>query len=89
MTKILLDVINNARQNGQHIILRQRPTIIYDMDGNILSDGQHHGSHAITVTGITEGGDIIISTWGAEAIVRPSDYLRNGSFLTFEIATFH
>jgi hypothetical protein len=39
-----------------------------------------------TVTGITEVGDIIVSSWGQQLIVNPSDY-RKGKTLDFEVVT--
>ena len=46
-----------------------------DIDGNGLLDDvlySNLGGHAMVVTGITEDGDYIVSSWGQKYIVRPN-----------------
>jgi len=92
-----LDSLEEALKAGQ-VILRQRPTILYNMDGTLYHDTV--GGHAITVTGVTEDGNLIVSSWGGQYLVKPSDYswihpdfdLRDtdtwSTYLDYEVVTY-
>ena len=88
--------IDEALNNGQ-IILRQRPVKLYKMDGALYANVA--GGHAIVVTGVSGDGNLIVSSWGKQFIVKPSDYPDYshfklvdpstwGSYLDFEVVTF-
>jgi len=63
--------IEEAFENGQ-VILMQNPTILYDMNGNQYRSDKE--GHAVVVTGVTSDGNLIVSSWGGQYIVKPSDY---------------
>ena len=50
--------------------LSLNPCIMYDAN----EIRKETGAHAITVTGITENGDLIVSSWGVKYTVKRSDY---------------
>ena len=87
-----IDALQNALDNNQHIILYQRPTILFETDGTtVLFDSRirrAHPAHAVTVTGLTDEGNIIVSTWGKEALILPSEYMNDNYSLYISIVTF-
>ena len=48
---------------------------LYDENGNVLYDNL--GGHRMTVTGVTDDGNYIVSSWGDKYIVHPNE-LTNG-----------
>lgn len=62
--------------NGEQIILYGHYTIDYTYYNNGSEIGVHNveiGRHAVTVTGVTEDGKFIVSTWGYKGIVDPNE----------------
>ena len=53
---------------------------MYDENGNRY---YIDGGHAITVTGITEDGRYIVSSWGEKYYINPSDIGDDDSFMVF------
>ena len=76
--------INEAEQafrNGRKIIIATENINIYypyDIDNNELIDDLYMGdfsAHSFTLTGITEDGNWIVSTWGKELIINSEDLI--------------
>jgi len=65
-----IQVIREALKRGQ-VILRQNPTILYKLDGSPRTHAE--GGHAVVVIRV-EGGNLIVSSWGEQLMVKPSDY---------------
>lgn len=79
--------VEEAMKTGQ-VILEQSPVILYNMDENRTERMNVSGAgHAITVTGFTDDGEYIVSSWGQQYIVKPSDFqnLESGYFQHEEI----
>ena len=71
---------NNYREiveKGGKVILSYHNDNMYDVNGN-----PHYidGGHAIVVTGVTEDGNLIVSSWGEEFTVNPSEFDGNDYF---------
>lgn len=83
--------VRRALENGEQVFLGTQDVDIYysvDVDGNgELDDVYSYGSeaHGFTITGITEDGKWIVSTWGKEFIIDPNDI---GEDTLLEIYTF-
>ena len=94
----IAEAFEEAKQNGQQIILQQRPTVLHRLETNITGDirskEETDSGHSVTVTGITEDGNILVSSWGEEFILKPSDYnlvwiwLNPRFYLDFEVVTY-
>ena len=67
-------------ENGGYVILGYRHGNMYDENGNRY---YIDGGHAITVTGITEDGRYIVSSWGEKYHINPSDIGDDDSFMVF------
>ena len=69
--------IKKALEEGKIVsIAMQNFTVYYpnDIDGNGLLDDIHRtgtGGHGMIVTGMTDDGDLIVSSWGNKYIVKP------------------
>ena len=74
---------NNFRQiveEGGHVILGYRHGNMYD------EKGKAHfidGGHAITVTGITDDGRYVVSSWGEKYYINASDLDDNDIFMVY------
>ena len=53
---------NEVSKNGQ-IVVGLSPVILYDKNGNCVFNDPDSG-HAMTVTGVSEDGRLIVSSWG-------------------------
>lgn len=68
-------------ENGGHIVLGYRNGNMYDENGN-----QYYidGGHAIVVTGVTEDGRFIVSSWGEKYYINSEDIDSDDSFMVFQ-----
>jgi hypothetical protein len=64
------------KAKGGTIILSMSPTILYNLDGSLACNVQ--GGHAVDITGVTDSGDFIVSSWGKEYLINPNDGTING-----------
>ena len=72
--KVTPESYDEVARRGQ-LIIAVSPTILEDKQGNIVDD--RAGGHAMTVTGVTEDGRYIVSSWGRRFYVDPqNDYER-------------
>ena len=67
-------------ENGGYVILGYRNGNMYDENGNA-----HYinGGHAITVTGVTDDGRYIVSSWGEKYYINASDIGNDDTFMVF------
>ena len=63
-------------ENGGYVILGYRNGNVYDENGN----PHYINGHAMTVTGTTEDGRYIVSSWGKKYYINPSDIGDDDSF---------
>ena len=64
---------NSISQKGE-IVVGIYPCVLYDSKGNKVVDIK--GGHAMTVTGVTSDGMIIVSSWGKKYYIKPGSYSR-------------
>ncbi len=70
--------VKEGLEEGKTVVISMKHFDIYsmeDLDGNNILDDiveKDVGSHAMTVTGVTEDGDYIVSSWGKEYLVKPT-----------------
>ena len=81
-----VDTIKNilSSQNNQIIIGAEHFNLYSteDLDGNGLLDdktSEDVGAHGMTVTGVTDDGRLIVSSWGDEFILDPNEKIGNNS----------
>jgi len=57
---------------------------LYDMNGNLVY--KDVGSHCMTLTGFTDDGKYIVSSWGSQYILDPAgiDYSKDGAYVSFQ-----
>ena len=83
---------NELFNNGNQIIIITEDINIYysyDYDGNLLVDDIYDSdmyAHGFTLTGITEDGKWLVSTWGKELMIDPQE-LSEGQYI--EIFSFN
>lgn len=71
---VTTDNYNDIADKGQ-IIVAIEPCILEDEAGNTVFKA--NGGHAMTVTGVTEDGRFIVSSWGKRYYIDPdTDYNR-------------
>lgn len=63
-------------RNGE-IIIGINPVILYDEDGKRL---YANGGHAMTVTGVTEDGRFVVSSWGKKYYIKPNEQFHRINF---------
>ena len=77
--------VREALDNGYQVIVRQIPLILFDMDGK-MTHNNPDGTHAMTVTDVTDEGYLIVSSWGSEFQLKPSSYFDvANATLEFEV----
>ncbi|MGX7417539.1 T7SS effector LXG polymorphic toxin [Carnobacterium gallinarum] len=67
------------------IIISVSPIKMTDSKGN---DYTSNGGHAMTVTGKTKDGKLIVSSWGEKFYINPSDYETKGYRATFQVIDY-
>jgi len=61
--------IDNYLRSGKQVIVSSQRYILYDAEGN-----QHPcGGHAMVITGVTEDGRYVVSSWGDKYYIDPKD----------------
>lgn len=69
--KITAQNYDSVSKNGE-IIVAIRPCVLYNQKGNKVVD--INGGHAMTVTGVTPDGMLIVSSWGKQYYIKPGSY---------------
>jgi len=61
---------NQVSKSGD-IVVRINPCRLLDENGNVAANSS--GGHAMTVTGVTDDGRYIVSSWGEQYYINPKD----------------
>lgn len=61
---------DNYIREGKQIIVRADRFKLYDENGNLAGSC---GAHAMVITGVTEDGKFIVSSWGKKYMIDPND----------------
>jgi hypothetical protein len=86
MSKINADMENyNQYHNQGAVIISVSPIKMTDSQGNAYNS---NGGHAMTVTGKTKDGKLIISSWGQKFYIDPKDYGVKGHQATFQVIEY-
>lgn len=67
------DEIKKMIEQGYTVVFYAREFELEKEDGSPYHDGQIIGPHEMTITGITEDGRYIVSTWGKKLYLDPDD----------------
>lgn len=73
---------DNIIASGNDVVVSFHDGNLYNMDGTF--NQTIDGGHAMTVTGVTEDGMFIVSSWGNQYLINPSE---NGNTITLEEGT--
>ena len=68
-----IDYYKEVSSKGQCILSIYGPIVLHGVPGQTTDYPMESGGHAITVTGVTEDGKFIVSSWGKEYIVDPNE----------------
>ncbi len=68
--KVTAENYNKIAENGE-IVVGLYPCILYDRNGKVAVNID--GGHAMTVTGVTDDGMLIVSSWGQKYYIKPED----------------
>ncbi len=69
--KLTVEKFEDLSSDGE-IIVAVKPIRLRDENGKIVEDID--GGHAMVVTGVTEDGMLIVSSWGRKYYIDPNDY---------------
>ena len=69
------------KSDSRQIILRSGGFDLYDLNGNLCS--KDVGSHAMYITGLTNDGRFIVSSWGKKFVVDFSNVENNDGYIDF------
>lgn len=69
--KLTVEKFEELSTEGE-IIVAVRPIRLRDENGKMVDD--RDGGHAMVVTGVTEDGMLIVSSWGKKYYIDPKDY---------------
>lgn len=77
---VTADNFRQIAEDGGYVILGYRYGNMYDEKGNA-----HYinGGHAIVVTGVTDDGKYIVSSWGKKYYINASDIGNDDTFMVF------
>ena len=79
---VTIDNYDNIVGSGKEVIVAFHDGNLYNMDGTVTQ--VIDGGHAMTVTGVTEDGKFIVSSWGKQYYIDPSE---NGNTMTIGSGT--
>ncbi|MCR4645643.1 MAG: C39 family peptidase [Oscillospiraceae bacterium] len=65
--------VDNYIREGKQVVISVSNIKVYNEDGSLR---QNCSGHAMVVTGVTEDGRYIVSTWGDKAYIDPKDNLK-------------
>lgn len=71
--------------NGESVIIAYRYGNIYDESGKA-----HYinGGHAMSITGVTEDGRYIVSSWGKKYYLDPNEVVNNNTSMTYSTVVY-
>ncbi|MBR3630290.1 MAG: hypothetical protein IKN55_07460 [Oscillospiraceae bacterium] len=68
---VTADNYNSITSSGKQVIVALRDGNLYNMDGSVAQ--VIDGGHAMTVTGVTDDGMLIVSSWGGQYYIDPAE----------------
>lgn len=68
------DTYEEIAKDG-YLVIGVSPVVLYDENGNEVYNKK--GGHAMTVTGVTDDGMYIVSSWGEKFYIKPDDNVYN------------
>jgi hypothetical protein len=73
--KVRIDVLRQAFEDGKTVVLQMDPTNMHNMDGSLFRPwDEAQGGQGIVVRGISENGDLTISSWGKQFYVSANEF---------------
>ncbi|MCL2882489.1 MAG: hypothetical protein FWF45_06350 [Coriobacteriia bacterium] len=80
---------HSLSKNGSQVILSMHPPKLYHMDGSYDKGNSGSGGHDVVVTGTTKDGDLVVSSWGQQYLVKPNDFKSSGfDYAYFQVVTY-
>ncbi|MFC2663285.1 MAG: hypothetical protein ACFNZE_00950 [Scardovia wiggsiae] len=76
-TPATVESYRHCIQQGKQVILNMRPVIMTDASSGEKITIRNAG-HFVTVTGVTDGGQLIVSSWGKKYYVDLNDFKSTG-----------
>ena len=77
---ITVDNYQKLAEKGS-VIINYHYGNLYDADGNVVQ--YIDGGHSMTVTGVTEDGRYIVSSWGGKYYIDPNEMLNRDTSYDF------
>lgn len=88
-TELYVDVnednFRGIAESGKPVILRVQGVDLQYENGKVAQRIGENEGHAMTVTGYTEDGRIIVSSWGEKLYIDPAQLDANDNFMLFNI----
>ncbi|MDO4413725.1 MAG: hypothetical protein Q4C20_01465 [Erysipelotrichaceae bacterium] len=84
--QVTAENFNELRRNGE-IVVGIRPVILYDAEGRMVRNNPNAG-HGMTVTGVTDDGRLIVSSWGDTYYLSPDLSVYDG-FIDFTQVSYN
>lgn len=76
-TPATVESYKHCIQQGKQVVLSMRPVVMTDADyGEKIT--MPNAGHFVTVTGVTDGGQLIVSSWGKKYYVDLNDFKSTG-----------
>lgn len=79
------DEIVHALEEGKTIVTLQDDFELYYEDGTEYQKEGTIGGHFVVITGVTEDGDYIVSSWGKRFILKKSDFDKIVSYTVIDV----
>lgn len=76
-TPATVESYKHCIQQGKQVVLDMRPVIMTDANTGEKAIARNAG-HFVTVTGVTDGGQLIVSSWGKKYYVDLNDFKSTG-----------
>ena len=71
--KIDLNKVNNHLTEGKEVMIGTYNFTLYNEDGSKYSEKPVEGGHYMSVTGVTEDGRLVVSSWGKKYYLDPNE----------------
>ena len=84
--KLTTDSIASYLSDGNQVLVRVHDGNLYtkDADGNLVVK-QALTAHSMEVTGVTDDGLLIVSSWGGKYYVKPDEIINNKTLVDYEV----
>ncbi len=84
--KLSLDSVKENLISGNQVLVRVHNGNIYtkDKNGNLVVR-QPLSTHSMEVTGVTDDGVLIVSSWGKKYYIKPDEVVNNKTLVDYEV----